>query len=101
MTLRKKVFLKFIHLLIDEASKIMERKSFASIEQKVHSNINNCIFDFANVTIDSNENEQIVEEMFTFFSKKIPKENAGTGEWEWLQNNKQNKFSFQIFNEYV
>ena len=70
----------------------MERKSFASIEPKVHPSINDYDFDFKNASLDSKENEQIVEEMMSFFSEKIPKENDGTGEWEWLQKQKQNNF---------
>jgi len=70
----------------------MERKSFASIEPKVHPSINDYDFDFKNASLDSKENEQIVEEMMSFFSEKIPKENDGTGEWEYLQKRKQNNF---------
>jgi len=49
----------------------MERKSFASIEPKVHPSINDYDFDFKNASLDSKENEQIVEEMMSFSPKKF------------------------------
>ncbi len=70
----------------------MERKSFASIEIKAHPSINDCVFDFKNTSLDSKVNEHIVEEIMGVFSEKIPKDNDGTGEWEWLQKQKQNNF---------
>ena len=70
----------------------MQRKSFASIEIKIHPNINDYVFDFKSTSLDSKENEQIVEEMMGVFFESIPKENDGTGEWEWLQKRKQNNF---------
>ena len=70
----------------------MQRKSFASIEAKIHPNINDCVFDFKGRSLDSKENEQIVEEMMGVFFESIPKENDGTGEWEYLQKRKQNNF---------
>jgi len=70
----------------------MKRKSFASIEQKLHPSINKFNFDFSNTTLDSKKNEPIVDSLLSFFSKKIPMENDGTGEWNWLQKNKQNNF---------
>ena len=70
----------------------MQKKSFASIEVKIHPNINDCVFDFKSTSLDSKENEQIVEEMMGVFFESIPKENDGTGEWEWLQKWKQNNF---------
>ena len=70
----------------------MERKSFASIETKVHPNTKDFVFDFKETSLDSKENEQIVVEIMGIFSEKIPKKTDGTGEWEWLQNRKQNNF---------
>tara|TARA_Y100000389_G_C17456404_1_gene518470 strand:- start:1300 stop:2343 length:1044 start_codon:yes stop_codon:yes gene_type:complete len=70
----------------------MQRKSFASIETKIHPNINDFVFDFKDTSLDSKENEQIVEEMMGVFFESIPNDNDGTGEWEYLQKRKQNNF---------
>ena len=70
----------------------MDRKSFSSIEIKVHPNVKDFVFDFEDRSLDSRENEQLVEEMMGVFSENIPKETDGTGEWEWLQKWRQNNF---------
>jgi hypothetical protein len=70
----------------------MYRKSFPSIEIKVHPSVNNFAFDFEDRSLDSKEDERLVEEIMDVFSENIPKENDGTGEWEWLQKQKQNNF---------
>ena len=51
----------------------MERKSFASIETKVHPNTKDFVFDFKETSLDSKENEQIVVEIMGIFSEKIPR----------------------------
>lgn len=75
----------------------MDRKSFASIEEKIHPNVQNNIFDFKDIKLNSLENDQLVEEILGFFDDKIRKEISGTGEWEWLQKNKQNNFINALF----
>ena len=70
----------------------MQRKSFASIETKIHPDIKDFVFDFKDTSLDSKENEQIVEEMMGVFFESIPNDNDGTGEWEYLQKRKQNNF---------
>lgn len=63
----------------------MDRKSFSSLEIKVHAKIKDSIFAFKDTSLDSKENEQIAEEMVCMFSEYLPKEGDGTGEWECLQ----------------
>ena len=70
----------------------MERKSYASIEMKTHPLQHERAFDFEDVFLASDENETIVDELLSNFAESIPKEKDGTGEWEWLQNQKQNNF---------
>ena len=70
----------------------MDRKSYASIEEKNHPCVKKEVFDFQNIKLSSLENNQLVEHMLNLFNEILPKENDGTGEWEWLQKNKQNNF---------
>ena len=48
----------------------MNRKSFAAIETKIHPSVNDFDFDFEDRSLDSKEDEQIVEEIMGVFSKK-------------------------------
>lgn len=70
----------------------MKRTSFASIEQKIHQDINKKDFNFENIKLDSTENIKLVSEILDLFSELSINKYDGNGEWEWLQKNKQNNF---------
>lgn len=73
----------------------MKRYSYASIERKIHSKAASHIFDFKepNKKTRIDEDKDIISKILNSFAHKISdKKNDGTGEWEWLQNNKQKNF---------
>ena len=70
----------------------MERTSFASIEQKIHQDINKKKFNFDEMKLDSAENNKLVSEILDLFSELSTNKYDGNGEWEWLQKKKQNNF---------
>jgi len=70
----------------------MTRKSFASIELKTHPNVNNEKFDLSNSYDESTNDKEIILDIFTSFKELNEYSDGGTGEWNWLQKNKQNNF---------
>ena len=69
-------------------------KSFPSIECKLHPDTEILNFDYEAVTFtDTNQkNNDCINSLLNKFSDLLGKENDGTGEWEWLQENKQKEF---------
>ena len=76
----------------------LQRHSYASIEFKKHKLLNDCEFDFSNSSLIANEfDKSIVKDLLTEIEKNELDENkGGTGEWLWLQDNKQNDFIGKI-----
>ena len=71
----------------------MKRYSYASIERKSHPKTITEIFDFEEPTKKTGVDNDIISKILNLFSHKIRDlRNDGTGEWEWLQNNKQKNF---------
>ena len=70
----------------------MNRNSFAGIESKVHQDVDKHKFDFNKKQISSTKNNDLVLEIFNLFRKFLSSGYDGTGEWDWLQKNKQSKF---------
>ena len=70
----------------------MERKSYASIEAKNHIRAEKEVFNFQELKLSSSKNNKLVEQILDLFSVLSVKKNDGTGEWDWLQKNKQNNF---------
>ncbi len=70
----------------------MKRNSFAGIEAKVHQDSNKKTFNFDEAQLDSTENNNFVLGLLNSFRKISHNEYDGTGEWRWLQKNKQNNF---------
>ena len=71
----------------------MKRYSYASIERKRHPKVESQIFDFEEPIKKTGIDKEIVTKILNSFAFKIrDQKNDGTGEWEWLQNNKQKNF---------
>lgn len=70
----------------------MTRKSFASIELKIHSNVNREKFDLSISYDKSTYDKEIILDIFNSFKQLNEYSNDGTGEWNWLQKKKQNNF---------
>ncbi len=70
----------------------MVRKSFASIEFKLHSNVNKKKFNLSYSYNRSKKDRKTILDIFKSFKQVIKNSNDGTGEWNWLQKNKQNNF---------
>lgn len=70
----------------------MKRSSFAGIQSKVHEAADKASFDFNEKQIDSESNRSFVMTLLKSFDELSTSEFDGTGEWAWLQKNKQNKF---------
>lgn len=70
----------------------MLRNSFASIESKIHSSANVVDFDYEPASLSDPESNGCVNRILTEFSDFLGKDNDGTGEWSWLQTNKQKEF---------
>ena len=71
---------------------IMLKKSFPSIESKVHPDARDLDFNYSPVTLSNHENDDLINRLLSDFSDLLEKSNDGTGEWEWLQANKQKEF---------
>ena len=81
----------------------LKRNSYASIELKKHILTNDYQFDFldSNVTA-TDEDEEIVNDLLNEIEEyEIHDFKGGTGEWLWLQNNKQKDFIHTITNKKV
>jgi hypothetical protein len=70
----------------------MLKKSFPSIESKVHPDARDLDFNYSPVTLSNHENDDLINRLLSDFSDLLEKSNDGTGEWEWLQANKQKEF---------
>ncbi len=70
----------------------MLKKSFPSIESKSHPDAGVLDFDYSSVTLANHENDDLINRLLSDFSDLLGKANDGTGEWEWLQANKQKEF---------
>lgn len=75
-------------------SENFQRKSFASLESKVHPDANLAKFDFLDPSITLDKSDlQIASELVEILEKiSTDKFANGCGEWNWLQNNKQSNF---------
>ena len=71
---------------------MIDRKSFAAIETKSHPEINNRTFNFNAETLSGEENIDLVREILDLFAPFLADAFSGTGEWAWLQENKQKNF---------
>ena len=81
----------------------LKRNPYASIELKKHILTNDYQFDFldSNVTA-TDEDEEIVNDLLNEIEEyEIHDFKGGTGEWLWLQNNKQKDFIHTITNKKV
>ena len=70
--------------------KIPSRDSFASIEEKIHPSVSKYKTSntfFSNEFVD--EDKSIVLQLLEFINKNDLLTTTGTGEWGWLQKNKQ------------
>ena len=81
----------------------MLRKSFPSIETKLHPDTEILNFDFEPVTFADTDqkNSHCISSLVNNFSDLLGGKNDGTGEWRWLQENKQQEFIKSIFNKDV
>lgn len=70
-----------------------ERYSFASIEEKIHPKTENYL-NTKNYHLNDPEQKdyEIIDEILDFIKKNNFFKSNGTGEWEWLQQNKQSKY---------
>ena len=78
----------------------MKRKSFAGIGSKIHSNVTRVKFNFSPFYHKSKNDKKIIINILKVFKQIIRGANDGTGEWDWLQKEKQNNFikSLNSFN---
>lgn len=71
----------------------MIRKSYASIERKIHDDLDKYDFTFKNNKKKITKKEkEIVFEIINFIDRYNYRIFDGTGEWKWLQGNKQSKY---------
>ena len=71
---------------------LIERASYASIEQKRHPAAQSQEFDFQERQLDGESNSPLVVELISELKDKVLSNIDGTGEWEWLQKKRQNNF---------
>jgi putative sugar O-methyltransferase len=76
----------------------MHRISFSGIENKTHPNAKKRNFDFKQNKLIDNQIGSLVDEILDLFSMHIKDSLSGTGEWEWLQENKQKNFINSLIN---
>jgi len=69
-----------------------QRKSFASIQIKKNCQIKKFNFCYLKKINKSSSNTLIAKKILNLFSPYLNKIYEGTGEWNWLQQNKQKKF---------
>ena len=77
----------------------MKRYSFASIDLKSHPHAHKYKFKENDLNFNNNPNNDdidIVEEIIDFIRTFKLNSSTGTGEWEFLQKNKQNEYIFQL-----
>ena len=77
------------------------RKSYPGISLKIHPDVKKRNFDFKVNTNSGRKNEKIIKKMLSEFSSELEKANSGTGEWEWLQQNKQKNFIKALANKEI
>jgi len=70
----------------------MFRKSFAAINVKTHFDAEKRDFNFNISELNGSENEVLANQILKEFSDNLSNAYSGTGEWQWLQENKQNIF---------
>lgn len=77
----------------------MRRLSFASIEKKSHPKVLSEKFDYEESIFKGSDQKstECINELLNDFSNLLKKGNDGTGEWKWLQENKQNEFLKAMF----
>lgn len=71
-----------------------KRQSYASIANKTHPSLFDYAFDFKLNTVQSDQIDRDISEAILSFitSESYSSIYDGTGEWHWLQNNKQHEF---------
>ena len=81
----------------------LKRNSYASIELKKHEWVKNYQFDFLNSDVTATETDkEIVKDLLNEIEEyKLHDYKGGTGEWLWLQDNKQRDFIYRIANKKV
>ena len=77
------------------------RKTFASIAAKSHPSVNQNDFNFSIAQHPPNEEDiEIAEQIFDRLEELNDSYiNSGTGEWEWLQQNRQSNYIDSLLNK--
>ena len=70
----------------------MVRPSFAGIEIKEHADVESRVFNYEKHELEGEQNEVLTKAIIEIFSDEIKKVSTVTGEWQWLQRNKQKGF---------